>query len=316
MKYTGIIILQYNNWTDTVNCIKSIQQYNTAPIKLIIVDNGSRDKQAIQGLTCFLKEEFHEDLLVTDDSSVCSRTQTLPGTTFLCSQTNDGYARGNNKGLQLAFNDPDIDYTLILNNDTLLIEDIIPQLRNDVDKHPECAFITPLLYKKDLISIDRNCARHQPSVWYLIFGNLLVFRIPDFLKNRYYINFKSNTGIHLANLISGSCMFSRKSAMEKLQGYDPNTFLYYEENILWEKARKLGLINMVDTDCHCVHLGGATISKRPSLNIIKIMFESQTYFVHNFTKKSHLQCALLRLSQKWVISLLSIKRKLSSFRAR
>jgi len=41
---TGIIILNYNNYDDTINCINSIELYNTYPIKYIIVDNNSTNE--------------------------------------------------------------------------------------------------------------------------------------------------------------------------------------------------------------------------------------------------------------------------------
>ncbi|MCH5175523.1 MAG: glycosyltransferase [Prevotellaceae bacterium] len=41
MKYVSLIILNYNNWEDTVNCIESVEKYNTASVKYIVVDNGS-----------------------------------------------------------------------------------------------------------------------------------------------------------------------------------------------------------------------------------------------------------------------------------
>ena len=37
---TGIIILNYNNWEDTLNCILSVEKYNTSNSKYVIVDNG------------------------------------------------------------------------------------------------------------------------------------------------------------------------------------------------------------------------------------------------------------------------------------
>lgn len=39
---TGVIVLNYNNSSDTINCIESILKVNTASIKIIIVDNGSK----------------------------------------------------------------------------------------------------------------------------------------------------------------------------------------------------------------------------------------------------------------------------------
>lgn len=41
MGKTAIIILNYNNYEDTINCIESIEKYNTADIKYVIVDNNS-----------------------------------------------------------------------------------------------------------------------------------------------------------------------------------------------------------------------------------------------------------------------------------
>ena len=34
---TGILILNYNNAADTIHCIDSIRQFNTAPVKYIVV---------------------------------------------------------------------------------------------------------------------------------------------------------------------------------------------------------------------------------------------------------------------------------------
>ena len=52
--YTALIILNYNNYEDTINCIKSVEQYNTAPIKYVIVDNGSTRHECIAKLSGFL----------------------------------------------------------------------------------------------------------------------------------------------------------------------------------------------------------------------------------------------------------------------
>ena len=37
---------------------------------------------------------------------------------------------------------------------------------------------------------------------------------------------------------SGSCMLFEKSVFEEIEGFDPNTFLYYEEAILYHKLKK------------------------------------------------------------------------------
>ena len=40
-KYTGVIILNYNNYEDTINCIESVDTYNSSKIKFVIFDNAT-----------------------------------------------------------------------------------------------------------------------------------------------------------------------------------------------------------------------------------------------------------------------------------
>lgn len=43
----GIVILNYNNASATIACVESIIRYNTYPVKIIIVDNGSKREDVI-----------------------------------------------------------------------------------------------------------------------------------------------------------------------------------------------------------------------------------------------------------------------------
>lgn len=47
---TALIILNYNNYEDTINCIESVETHNTASIKYIVVDNGSTCPDAVDKL--------------------------------------------------------------------------------------------------------------------------------------------------------------------------------------------------------------------------------------------------------------------------
>lgn len=72
----------------------------------------------------------------------------MPYVTYIESSTNDGYASGNNKGLNLTKCDDEIEYVMILNNDVLFIQDIIPQLENKYNQLKDAAILSPILYKK------------------------------------------------------------------------------------------------------------------------------------------------------------------------
>lgn len=302
MKTTGIIILNFNNPSDTINCIESVEKYNTAPVKYIIVDNGSTKKNSTVIIDNYLKSKFNDDYIACNEAYTIER---LPRVTFVTSETNDGYAKGNNKGLKFAYKDESIENILILNNDILFVEDIIPTLdKCYYTTLDNPAIICPILYKKDMDGIDYNCARNNTNIlleskkkimflFYLMLKKdetaispdrfLLMNGIPDIP----FLNIE---------LPSGSCMFMNKKYFESIGSFDENTFLYWEENILFEKTLASKRKNYLCTNLKCIHLGATTTSKSPSNFIVKSDVNSMLYYFRKYSKQPLYLYLLLKLS--------------------
>lgn len=287
---TALIILNYNNYEDTINCIESVEKYNTASIKYIVVDNGSTRSDTVDKLNTYFEMKFHENYKCLKEGE--KHCLSLPYLTFFISSTNDGYACGNNKGLNLAYTDNEIDRILILNNDILFVEDIIPQLIDSMEKLPDCAIISPILYKKGLKELDYNCARKNISPSELIKENFFHYwyrlnqnKYAERNAGRYIL--KNRQGelppIIPIDLPSGSCMLIKKELFKKMGSFDPNTFLYYEENILYKKTKKLGLQNYLCTQLKCVHLGASSTSKSASLFIVDCGLDSARYYMRTYS---------------------------------
>lgn len=301
-KYTAVIILQYGNSSATIDCLESLYRYNTAHIKLVVVDNASPHLEDVKSVVSYLGEKFGDNFLETTDG--VKHNGKLPVATLVRSNVNDGYARGNNKGLVLAYSDPEVDTVLILNNDVLFVEDIIPKLREDLAIYRDCGLITPLLYKKGLKETDPNCARREGRVRDILVYNFLFFRTTPGMRRYAYIDVKPDSGIVRADLISGSCMMADKSLIKSIGGFDPGTFLYQEENILWEKIKKIGHGNYVDTDIKCVHLGGDTIGKNLSPGLLRLSFKSQLYFIKHYVPSfKYAKLILVWVSQQWALTI-------------
>ncbi len=290
---TAIIILNYNSESDTINCLKSIQTHNTACVKLIVVDNGSTVSDSVSEIKKLLRNSYDSFEVIKDTDPVLSE---LPDATLILSQHNEGYARGNNKGLRFAFEDNSIDNILILNNDTLFVGDIIPELIKRSDSYEDCAFITPLILTKEG-EIDHTCARLAFSEWDIIIPFLLFKR--DFFhwltkiqqKNKVLIQnpellTKDSFPVHMP---SGACMLIRKDVFKRLGGFDSNTFLYYEEPILAKKIEDLGMRNYCVPSLRCVHLGGNSTNKSDSTFIQRCNMESADYFLIHFMNPSWIQ---------------------------
>lgn len=307
MKKTAVIILNYNNPSDTIACIRSVEQFNTAPIKYVIVDNGSKDGVSVGEIDKFLTANFGSRYkLVSENEPVGT---TLPDVTFLVSSSNDGYARGNNKGIALTEADDEIDRLLILNNDILFIEDIIPALCVAQDSLPDCAIISPLLLTGKGAGIDWNCARKDTLVGTWIKNNFLapyhwlckksVYEIYQeslllYKKEKPYPEFMP------IELPSGSCMLVKKDVFAAIGNFDPATFLYYEENILYRKLLKRNLRNYIATGLRCIHLGAATMVKSPSRIVAEAAKASRTYYIRTYLDSPWWQLALLGVSEAWL----------------
>lgn len=304
MKYTAIVILNYNNYNDTINCVNSVLKYNTASVKFFVVDNGSPDKSCVPSLDKYFRSTFSKDYLRVKDGEkkdLCD----FPNLTFITSDINDGYARGNNKALKYIQNDEDAEYILILNNDILFVQDIIPSLIKNVMTLPNAAIVSPLLLKRDGKSIDYNCARKEASVANIILQNIFIALHLNFYdKKRYIIKYdksKINQSSVKIELPSGSCMLLRKDIFIKIGFFDSKTFLFYEEDILYKKTSAMHKVNYLIPSLRCIHLGGQSTSKRRNdYKFIFRSYKSQTYYIHQYSGANFLQIFLYHASLKLV----------------
>ncbi len=316
---TAIIILNYNNWEDTINCIRSVEKFNTASIKYIVVDNGSTRKNAIENLDSFFRLSFSQNYELVKEEST-NKHSPLKYLTFFVSMTNDGYAQGNNKGLKLAYEDDEIDKVMILNNDILFIQDIIPKLVRTMEQLADCAIISPILYKKEMKDFDYNCARIDTDVKRLIKENFLHYwyqfnstkyrtRNDQTLLLKQYSNLPSILPIELP---SGSCMLIKKNIFKQIGSFDPHTFLYYEENILFKKIEKIGLRNYMCTRLKCIHLGASSTSSSDSFFIRKCCIKSMRYYVRMYSGCSRTIYFLFYLSTIFYLLSFRIQKRFSN----
>ena len=102
-----VIILNWNRYQDTIDCVYALQRQTLKDFVMIIVDNGSWD-----GSPAILRERF-------------------PDVQIIRNETNLGYAGGNNVGIRAAL-DMGADYVLLLNNDTLPEEEFLEQLLSGI----------------------------------------------------------------------------------------------------------------------------------------------------------------------------------------
>jgi GT2 family glycosyltransferase len=100
-----IIVLNWNGFQDTIECVNSVKAISYPNYRVILVDNGS-----------------------TDDSETLLRER-FPGIELIQTGQNLGFTGGNNIGMRHALGNG-ADYIILLNNDTIVDKDFVTALVN------------------------------------------------------------------------------------------------------------------------------------------------------------------------------------------
>ena len=305
---TAILILTYKSSTDTINCIRSIEACNSAPVKYIVVDNDSPDKGETERLDEFFSQSGHTYVRLSDSDHP---ENDLPYFTFLASGENDGYARGNNKGLNLAYADPSIKNILILNSDILLTEDILPTLLAFQQQQPDCGLVTPLIVSGKG-RIDHCCARKAPTNWEQILFFLFLKR--DFfhilsqadIRQKILQSHPEMAALPSfpVDMPSGACMLIDKELFRQIGSFDPGTFLYYEEQILHKKLKAISRTSYCVPTVKCTHLGATSTQNIPGIFLQRCNLESADIYLKHYGNMTLPQRLAWSLAKKaWLLRL-------------
>lgn len=279
----GIVILNYNNIEDTIKCVDSvIRNSSFEDIKLFIVDNASNET-VYNSIKEYLYNLPYRHILLNDEEE--NNVSHFPEITYIRNKVNLGYANGNNSALFMMNHDDDIEHIMILNNDVIFTEPIIHPLVDFLKNNLDCGIVAPLLIGRDG-RIDKECARMEKNQFHFL-SRLPILGHINFIRKRDTNNY---IPIHLGEnkpistqLISGACFVISKKLFKAIGYFDSRTFLYYEEDILWQKIKKVNKKNYLLPYVSCIHLGANTTNQSSSLFIRKCHIDSMNIYLKNYS---------------------------------
>lgn len=233
----SVIIVSYNTKHLTERCLASLVRslkISKLTWEIILVDNVSTD-----GTREMLKKKF-------------------PKVRTIFNRTNVGFGRANNQGIRVATGD----YVLLLNSDTIVLDNAIGKLVSFGRQHPN-AFIGPKLLNPDKTP-QTSCGP---------FFSLPVVFAALFLKGDYIgLTRWSPHRTQKVDWVSGACILApRKLFLQDLL-FDEQIFMYMEEIDLLMRAKAKGYPTYFYPRSLIVHLGAASSTnkrKGPVLNIYR-----------------------------------------------
>jgi GT2 family glycosyltransferase len=205
-----IIILNWNGWKDTIECLKSLKKIGYPNYQIVLVDNGSTDESVFQ-----LKNFCSED---------------NEGLIFLENQNNLGFAGGNNVGIKRALENQ-ADYVLLLNNDTTVEPDFLTQLVKAAESDKKIGILGPKI----------NFYDHKDRIWFL--GGK-INRLLNKGTHLYYDQIDSAENLpnksFEVDYFTGCALLIKKEVIKKIGLMWDGYFLYYEDTDWNLKAKKNG----------------------------------------------------------------------------
>lgn len=191
----SVIILNYNNFADTIECLKNVRQIEYDNFDIIVVDNHSTDESVSE-----LKKVVQNDEVL------------------LTAKINQGYAAGNNIGIKYALNSG-TDYLCILNNDVEVAPNFLTLMITKLENHSKIGIAGPKIcdfYERDRVQ----------SAGAIV--NMNLGRATDLYKGQKSSDISES--IIYCDYVGGACLVVRASLIAKVGLIPEEYFLFYEEN--------------------------------------------------------------------------------------
>lgn len=270
----SIVILNWNGWRDTIECLESLYQSEYQNYNIIVVDNASTDN-SIDKIKEYCKGNLRVSSFFFDYSSqnkpilICELTDKsirkrivfkhselkFPShkKLFLIKNNkNFGYTGGNNIGCIFSLKNLNSDYIFILNNDTVIDRKCLQELI-------------------EFIEFDNKIGIIGPEIRRYSNPKLIQF------ENKYF-DIKTPTEV---DWVSGCAYIIRSEIIRKIGLLDPRYLFYYEETDYYQRVRREGYtIIYYPTKKKVFHKISSTAKKIPGFTLF---YMSRNFFI--FTKK-------------------------------
>ena len=245
----AVVVLHYENLTDTTECLESLAKYlqdKQNQIDIVVVDNGSVNEKAAE-----LKERFPDQRIH-----------------FINSESNLGFARGNNIGFQYAKHTLQSEIIVLANNDLIFEQneffdraaevvvkqrlDIAgPRIISMVDKKNQ----NPVPYSyPNLSSVNERIIKYEILRVLCYFG--LDICAQSAFSKRHTADFENDV-----YQLHGACLILANRYVKNYEGLYPGTFMYMEEDILKFISKKDKLNMKYLDDIEVFHKEGSSTEK-------------------------------------------------------
>ena len=256
----SIIIVNFETYDLTKQCIESvIKNEHPFDYDIYVVDNASTDG-SIEKLQQFFHHEAENGLIK-----------------FILNDENKGFAHANNVALKQTSSD----YVLLLNSDTIIIDNCLEESLKYMDSHDDVGALGCKVVLPDN-SLDKACRRSFPDFNVSFYKMIGLSRLFPGSKRfgRYNLTYLDENETYEVDSIVGAFMMVRQKTIDEV-GLLDEIFFMYGEDIDWcyrIKAHNWKIVYF--SDAKIVHYKGASYSKKQN-NKLTFEFYRAMYLFYN-----------------------------------
>lgn len=218
MNSVVIVLLNWNGFSYTADCLKSLARLNRSgcEVTTVVVDNHSQD------------------------GSVAKIRKMFPGVVTLPQERNLGYAGGNNVGFRYALQNK-VGYVWVLNNDTLVHEQALAELVRYVDR-PGVGVLGAKIYFADGKEYHKNRYKKEERgkvIWYaggkIDWANMYAsHRGVDEVDTGQYEQVSDT------DFVTGCSFFAPVRVLQQTGVFDEKFYMYLEDLDLCMRIKRRG----------------------------------------------------------------------------
>lgn len=266
MKKLGIVILNYINFQDTIDCVDSILNQDYINYNIIIVDNKSSNESIEE-----IRNRFEGNTKIT----------------LIVAEKNEGFAKGNNLGIRYAIEELNCTDIFLLNSDTVLLtKDVLSSMMNCCGKGIGLVNPTCIGCNNKIQTPYGRFTQHLFLETLRALFNIFSGTIQNIFKINYGLSKRIN-GYNLEQLesqgyiVQGAAYILTAEFFKYYKQLFPKTFLYGEElNLAWY-LDKVGLRTMVDQNAKILHKEGGSTGNIGTRKIMNKFCRQLASFFHS-----------------------------------
>ena len=239
----SIIIVNYNTSKLIIQALNSVYKNSkNINFEIIVVDNASKDDSVEM-----IKKHFPQVILIQNNENL-------------------GFSKANNIAIKRSIGE----YILLLNSDTIVMEDTLEKMIKYMNDNPDVGASGCKVVLPDG-SLDKACKRSFPTPQNALYNALKLDRLFPQSKvfGEYNLTYLDENEIHDVDCLVGAFMMVRREVIEQVGLLDEDFFMYGEDIDWCYRIKQAGWRIVYYPKTKIIHYKGGSSKKKNT----KIIYE-------------------------------------------